>query len=111
MEKMLIKLDDTKIERINKYDKDKMWNVIDDVFDEHFCSKEIMLDGSRIYYGNEKRPTKQFADMILCYQFLREQEWFASSIEKWILYGDEEECDMLARVLKQNPQFAKAYNQ
>ena len=111
MEKMLIKLDDAKIERIGKYDKDKMWDVIDDVFDEHFCSKEIMPDKSRLYYGNEKRPTKQFADMILCYQFLREQEWFASSVEKWILYGDDEECNMLERLLKQNSQFAKAYNQ
>lgn len=111
MEKMLIKLDDAKIERIGKYDTDKMWAAIDDVFEEHFCSKEIQPDGSRMYYGNPQRVSKQFADMVLCYQFLREQEWFASSVETWILFGDEDETDFLERMLRLNPQFAKVYNQ
>lgn len=111
MVKMLIKLDDVKIERIGKYDKDKMWDVIDDIFEEHFCSKEILSDGSRMYYGSEQRPTKHFADIVLCYQFLRDQEWFASSVKTWILYDDDGETDFIKRMLKLNPYFAKAYNQ
>lgn len=67
MNKMPIKLDDAKIERIGKYDKDKMLYVIDDVFDEHFYIREILPDNSRMYYGNPNRASKQFADIVLCY--------------------------------------------
>lgn len=111
MIKMLVKLDDAKIERIGKYDKDKMWYLIDDIFEEHFCSKEILADGSRMYYGNPQRVSKQFADISFCYMYLRDQEWFASSVEKWIWYESTRESDTLASVLKKNQQFAKAYNQ
>lgn len=111
MVKMLIKLDDAKIERIGKYDKDKMWYLIDDIFDEHFCSKEILSDGSRMYYGHPEREPKQLADIGFCYLYLRDQEWFASSVEKWIWYEPTRQSDTLASVLKNHPHFAKAYNQ
>lgn len=110
--KMLIKLDDDKIERIGKYDKDKMWGVIDDLCEEHFLIKKEYPDGTRIYYGDEiNRPTKQFADISLCYMYLRDQDWFASSVKQWIWY-ESNGCknDLVYSQLQKNPQFKKAYD-
>lgn len=109
MVKMLIKLDDAKIERIGKYDKDKMWEVIDDLFEEHFCSKEVLPDGSRMYYGSPKREPKQLADIALCYIYLLEQEWFAASVEQWVWYEPTRASNTLEYVLEKYPNFAKAY--
>ncbi|MCM1042642.1 MAG: hypothetical protein NC350_00295 [Corallococcus sp.] len=111
MVKMLIKLDDAKIERIGKWDRDKMWDLIDDIFEEHFCSKEILEDSSRMYYGNPQREPKQLADIAFCYVYLRDQEWFAASVEKWIWYEPTRYSDTLSHALENYPNFAKAYAQ
>ena len=112
MQKMLIQLDVEKIERENKYDVDKMWQTIDEIFSEGRCIKEIQSDGSVMYSGNPNSEN-HLADIGIAYMTLSELKWFAESVKKWIWYDNDDdeslpfaEEDVLYKERRDNPLFA-----
>lgn len=85
--KMLIKLDEAKIEHFGKYDVNKIWESIDDLCKEHFLIKKEFPDGTRIYYGDEaNRKARQADDINSCYLHLKSQDWFGQCVQQWIIY-------------------------
>ena len=110
MMKMLIRLDERKIETDGIYDLADMWRLVDSKF-EKACTKEVQADGSRLYSG--KSDKDYYTCISLAYMVLSEQDWFAQYCIKWIWYdNDDDESlplgdeDVLAKERIRNPIFA-----
>ncbi|MGN0797203.1 MAG: hypothetical protein ACI4M5_03270 [Christensenellales bacterium] len=113
MMKMLIQLDEERIKADGKYSSKKMWDFIDEVFEDKKCIKEVQSDGSVMYSGNPNRDNLM-ADFGYAYFSLIEWELFAKYCRKWICYDNEfdedspfDEDDVLAKERIRTPLFAK----
>ncbi len=108
MQKMFIRLSDAKIARNGKYSKDQIWQMIDEECEKHCLRKVILTDSSRAYY-TEREPQLRYADILGCCKALRIRDWFASSVEKWIDYGNTVNLDQIAMSLKYSTEFKASY--
>ena len=110
MQKMFVRLSDAKIARNGKYSKDQILQMIDEECEKHCLRKVILTDSSRVYY-TKREPQLRYFDLAECCKTLRIQEWFASSIEKWINYGNMVNLDQIAMSLKYSTEFKASYNE
>ena len=112
MIKMLIQLDEERIKADGKYSSKKMWDFIDEVFEDKRCIKEVQPDGSVMYSGNPNR-NNYLADFGCVYLNLKNWSLLAQYCSKWIWYENEEDElsysdeDLLAKLRVKNPLFAK----
>ena len=90
MQKMLIQLDVEKIEREDKYDINKMWELIDEVFAERQCTKEVNADGSVMYTGTSK-DDNYFGNFSSAYIILRQKRWFFENVKDWHWYDNDDD--------------------
>lgn len=113
MMKMLIQLDEERIKADGKYSSKKMWDFIDEVFEDKKCIKEVQPDGSVMYSGN---PNSNSLLADFCYAHWTFVKWnlFAKYCSKWIWYDNEfdedspfDEDDVLAKERIRTPLFAK----
>ena len=111
MLKMLIKIDEDRLVKDDRYDLKNYWEVIDRKFKDN-CTKEVLPDGSVLYGGI--RGANYFPEIGAAYITLSEAEWFANYVTKWIWYdndGMEDKplypIDIIARERKDNPLFQK----
>lgn len=111
MLKMLIKIDEERLVKDDRYDLKNYWEVIDRKFKDN-CTKEVLPDGSVLYSGIE--GANYFADIGGAYINLNRKQWFADYVTKWIWYdndGMEDQplypIDIIARERKDNPLFQK----
>ena len=91
MQKMLIQLDEERINAEGKYDIEKMWKVIDSFFEEGECIKEVLPDGAVMYHGNPKKPN-YLAYFGMAYAELEDIEWFVKYVSKWIWYENSNDA-------------------
>lgn len=88
MMKMLIQLDEKKVEEDGVYELADMWRIIDGKF-EKACTKEIQSDGSRMYSGD---PNKDYySEIMVAAMVLKQTKWFAEHCTKWIWYENDED--------------------
>lgn len=112
MMKMLIQLDEDRVEKEKKYRLADMWKAIDAKFEKYHCTKERQADGSVLYSGN---PDYDYYTCInLAYLSLKKQIWFAEYCKQWIWYDNEDDetlplqrLDVLSRERQENPLFAR----
>ncbi|MCX4285996.1 MAG: hypothetical protein OSJ68_01670 [Clostridia bacterium] len=111
MQKMFVRLSDTKIARNGKYSKERIWQMIDEECEKHCLRKVILTDSSRAYYVAPERERLQlrYADILGCCKALSVKDWFASSVEKWINYGNTVNLDQIAMSLNYSTEFKANY--
>ncbi|MDE7215219.1 MAG: hypothetical protein K2O08_00275 [Clostridia bacterium] len=90
MQKMLIQLDVEKIERDDKYDINRMWKLIDEVFIKHKCDKEKKIDGSIMYLGKPENDSN-FGIFSSAYLILRQKRWFFENVKVWHWYDNDDD--------------------
>ncbi len=108
MQKMFVIYSDAKITRNSKYSKDQIWQMIDEECERHCLRKVILTDCSRAYY-TEREPQLRYFDIAECCKALRVKDWFASSIEQWIDYGNTVNLDQITMSLKYSTEFKASY--
>ncbi len=86
MMKMLIKIDEQKVDEEGKYDLEDMWRLIDSLFTEKYHMFVERKDGTTIYTGNENYD--YFSGIAIAFYRLREQEWFAHYCTEWKMLAD-----------------------
>lgn len=88
MFQMIIQLNEEKIVSENKYELEKMYNKLDEVFhNKHF----IRLQGgdyARVYQGTD--DYKDFGRLGCIYLALKKQEWFMDNVSVWLLLESED---------------------
>lgn len=113
MMKMLIKIDEERVQKDRVYDLDGMWQLIGKTFLEWGCIAERQEDGSMLYSGTETND--YYTAINLAIYFLEIQPWFAQYCTKWIWYDNDAneslpflEMDILARKRRDNELFKRA---
>ena len=108
---MLIKIDEDRLVKDDRYDLKNYWDVIDEMFQDN-CTKEVLPDGSVLYSGIP--GANFFKDIGSAYVTLSDAEWFANYVTKWIWYentGMEDKpfytADIIARERVDNPLFQR----
>ncbi len=110
MMQMKIKLDEERL--AEKYDVDKVWAMIDEIFASYNAKKEIQTDGSIIYTSNPKREESAFGDFGLAYIKLKNNAVMGQYCSLWHLLdvdngtGEVEDEDVLTYLRGTSPLFA-----
>lgn len=111
MLKMLIKIDEERLVKDDRYDLDDYWESIDFRFKDN-CTKVVLPDGSVLYSGIE--GADYFNEISAAYIVLSRKEWFAQYVTKWIWYENLSikgqplsSINLLEKQRAQNPIFQK----
>ncbi len=111
MMQMKIKLDEERL--AEKYDVDKVWAMIDEIFASYNAKKEIQTDGSIIYTSNPKREKSAFGDFGLAYIKLKNNAVMGQYCLQWFLLDVDDDTgevideDVLKKEQVRNPLFAR----
>lgn len=113
MMQMKIKLDEERLAK--KYDVDKVWAMIDDIFAKISAVKEVLPDGA-VTYTNHPRHQNTFTDFATMYYKLKSNSIVGQYCKEWFWYdNDEDETqdittwgeDVLRKEQIDNPLFAR----
>lgn len=103
MLKMLIRMDNHKIETEQKYNSESIYSTLNNAFSRMRFQRISGESNTLIYCDNETGQTHgSFCQII---NSLKKQDWFMENVSDWILYhsdvsgnpGDFREEDLLAR--------------
>lgn len=84
MMKMIIKLDEEKIEKEHIYDIHKMYEYLNDFASKHELS--VSLDENKNYVWIPTNLKDQFSIFGFVYNELKWKSWFFYNLKTWILY-------------------------
>lgn len=87
MIKMIIKMNDEKIQNENKFTLDRVYSGLDRIFSQFGYSRED-VDGNLEYKGN--CDPGDFGRFGRIYNGLRKQTWFVNNAEVWLLCNSDD---------------------
>ncbi len=90
MIKMIIRMNDNKIEIEKKYTLERVYAGLDRIFAGYGYSRED-VDGNLEYKGS--CDPRDFAKFGRIYNGLRKQEWFSENVSTWLLCNSDDVDD------------------
>lgn len=90
MIKMIIKMNDDKIEVENKYTLERIYSGLDRIFAGYGYDREV-INGNLEYKGN--CDPSDFGKFGRIYNGLRKQTWFVDNVDTWLLCNSDDVDD------------------
>lgn len=92
MFRILIKMDEEKVQQEQKYDLEEIYRILEELFNQKLDLLKLKSESGTLLYGDRGRDC-DFSYFGLTIKELKNEEWFLDNADAWIFYEDEIESE------------------